>query len=183
MGCTPTESFLVSTLECFYNVSCINLIQDYVNLKNGTNMNVTPTLFANSSRFPSNKLIIDLVKDLFVESWSSNNNYSAYFTLCLPTSCSYTYVQQLNSLYTVTVILGLYGGLNVVMQGICRILIYLLFKVHQYKKKRSSVVDAEHCMEVATIESANTALPATNVANVSVDLQSVPTLPTLQYVP
>ena len=168
MGCTPTESFLASTLECFYDVSCINLIQEHVTPMNGANTTDASPLFANSSRFPPKTLMIDLVKDLFVETWSNNTNYSAYFTLCSPTSCSYTYVQQLNSLYTVTVILGLYGGLNVVLQGICRILIYLLFKVYRYIRKRSNLVDAEHSSEMATIEGANATHTATS-------LKSVPT--------
>ncbi|CAF1440439.1 unnamed protein product [Adineta steineri] len=29
IGCTPSESFRASTLECFYNESCVNLIKEY----------------------------------------------------------------------------------------------------------------------------------------------------------
>ena len=182
MGCTPTGSFLASTLECFYNSSCINLIQEHVTLMKRTNLTDAPVLFTKSSQFPPDTLINDMVGRLFVEAWSNNTNYSAYFTLCAPTSCSFTYVQQVNSLYTGTVILGLYGGLNVVLRGICPTLIYLLYKMYQCRKKRSNRVDAEHCGGMATIESASAALPTTDVTNVNVDLKSVPTIAKPGYI-
>jgi hypothetical protein len=156
MGCTATSSFLVSTLECFYNLSCINLI-------NGVNTTDTPLLFANSSRFPPSTLITDLIDHLFVETWSTTINYSAYFILCSPISCSYTYVQQLNSFYLMTVILGLSGGLNVVLQGICPTMIYLLFKVYQCRKKRLNLVDAERTIDMATIETEGAAVATMHV--------------------
>lgn len=31
VGCIPSESFRFSTLECFYDQSCINLIEQYIN--------------------------------------------------------------------------------------------------------------------------------------------------------
>ncbi|CAF3993155.1 unnamed protein product, partial [Adineta steineri] len=37
MGCTPSESLLASTLECFYDSSCIKLIQEQTNYNNSIN--------------------------------------------------------------------------------------------------------------------------------------------------
>ncbi|UJR38749.1 hypothetical protein I4U23_031414 [Adineta vaga] len=42
IGCTPSESFLASTLECFYDISCINLIQEYTNYTNKVNVTTIP---------------------------------------------------------------------------------------------------------------------------------------------
>ncbi|CAF4296305.1 unnamed protein product, partial [Adineta steineri] len=39
MGCIPSESFLLSTLECFYNLSCIDLIQQFTS--NNSMMNTS----------------------------------------------------------------------------------------------------------------------------------------------
>ena len=176
MGCTPTASLLASTLECFYNLSCINLIREHVTGTNEANTTDAPLLYASSSRFLPNTSVNDMVSRLFVETWSTNLTYSAYFNRCAPTSCSYTYIQQVNSFYTGTVILGLYGGLSIALRGICRTLIYLLYKMYQGRKKRSNRIDVEQCAKIATIESAIRVLPATNVTETTVDSKSVPTV-------
>ena len=134
MGCTPSESFLASTLECFYNASCINLL-----LK--TDRNGPSPLDRRSSRFPPTALVSDLVADLFVESWSINISYLSYYSRCMPLSCSYSYYQQLDSLYTVTYVLGLYGGLNILFKWICPRLVYLSVKLfHWYKARKTTVI-------------------------------------------
>jgi hypothetical protein len=180
IGCTPSESFLVSTLECFYDLSCINLIQQYINTINTDNYTTTiPLSFsANMSRFSMNTTIIDLARDLFIENWSTTINYPSYFDQCSPISCSYTYVQQLNSLYTITILLGLYGGLTFVLKWICPNIMYLVAKIYQFRKKRRNVVPT---IEMTTIERDIAALTPINVHNITVDPKSTPTAPTHAY--
>ncbi|CAF1065488.1 unnamed protein product [Adineta steineri] len=60
----------------------------------------------------------ELINDLFVEEWASNINYSSYYEQCSPLLCSYTYNKQINPLYTITLILGLQGGLTIVLKWI-----------------------------------------------------------------
>jgi hypothetical protein len=64
MGCTPSESFLASTLECFYDLSCINLIQEITHT-NDTDVPIPLNL--TNSRFAINTNVNNLVKELFVE--------------------------------------------------------------------------------------------------------------------
>ncbi|CAF1074494.1 unnamed protein product [Adineta steineri] len=179
IGCTPSESFLSSTLECFYDSSCINLIE--TKIKNTTIMNttyVTELLYANSSRFLPNTTIIDLVNELFIETWLTTMNYSAYFDYCSPTYCSYTYIQQLSSLYTVTLLLGLYGGLSVVLKWICPKIVYILFKIYQYRKKQSNRVTFAHTTEAVVIETDITANTSINHQNTTVHSESESTVST-----
>ncbi|CAF1505696.1 unnamed protein product, partial [Adineta steineri] len=181
MGCTPSESFLSSTLECFYDSSCINLIE--TTIKNITIMNttyVTELLHTNSSRFVPNTTIIDLVNELLIETWLTTMNYSAYFDYCLPTSCSYTYIQQLSSLYTVTLLLGLYGGLSVILKWICPKIIYILFNIYWYRKKQSNRVTFAHTTEVVVIEATSAANASINHQNTTVHSESESTVSTPQ---
>ncbi|CAF1271698.1 unnamed protein product [Adineta ricciae] len=148
IGCTPSESFLVSTLECFYDLSCIALIRG----KSLDTVNINAT---GSRRFLPNTTVIDLVNDLFIDSWVTTLNYSAYYDYCSPVSCSYTYIQRLNSFYTVTLILGFNGGVSVVLKWICPKIVYFLFILYQYRKKRSNrvtTVHITHGMLTANIE-------------------------------
>ncbi|CAF1074476.1 unnamed protein product [Adineta steineri] len=179
MGCTPSESFLSSTLECFYDSSCINLIE--TKIKNTTIMNttyVTELLYANSSRFLPDTTIIDLVNELFIETWLTTMNYSAYFDYCSPTYCSYTYIQQLSSLYTVTLLLGLYGGLSVILKWICPKIVYILFNIYQYRKKQSNRVTFAHTTEAVVIETDSTANTSINHQNTTVHSESEATVST-----
>ena len=175
MGCTPSESFLASTLECFYDLSCINLIQQIIN--NNTHMNdiVFPApLDINNSRFLANMTVTDLMNDLFVEQWLSTVNYSSYFNHCSPMLCSYIYTQQLNSVYTITYFLSLYGGLTIVLKWIAPKIVYLVNKIYQRRKKRTCSIQPTTTIEIATLEIIN----SKGIDNITTFSESAPTVAT-----
>ena len=170
VGCTPTESLLASTLECFYNASCITLIQaqtNYITSIDATNPPVS--LFANTTRFAIHTTVEDLVRKLFIEDWSTSTNYSLYFDQCSPLSCFYTYIQRLNSFYTITLMLSLYGGLSVTLKWLCPRIVLIMFKAFHCRKKRMNMVEAPGSIKIATMEPKNN-------PNASVDLRSLPTV-------
>lgn len=107
MGCTPSESLLRSTLECFYDLSCIDILD-----------------------------VGDLVNNVFIEKCPTTINYSAYFDQCLPALRSYQYIEQIDSLYTVTLLLSIYGGLSVVLKWICPLIVLLAAKLYRRWKTR-----------------------------------------------
>ncbi len=178
MGCTPSESFRASTLECFYNQSCINLILQYTN--NINRINSTDSLNALSiatSRFLINTTIAELINDLFIEEWKTTVNYTLYFEQYSPSSCSYTYIQQFNVLYIVSLLLGLQGGLAIVLQWICPKIVRIIFEVYQYRKKRINTIHPVCSIETVPIENVNT-----NILKPTSDVELIPTNVTSQYV-
>ncbi|CAF0990012.1 unnamed protein product [Adineta steineri] len=171
MGCTPSESLLASTLECFYDQSCINLIQTMA----GYNKNITPIpLNITNSRFLMNMTVMNLINDLFVEKWSAIMNYSSYFYKCSPMICSYTYIQQLDSFYTLTYLLGLYGGLTIVLKWISPKIVYFISKIYQRRKKTTNSIKPISTVESETIE----IMDANNINNTTASSQSLQTVPT-----
>lgn len=143
MGCTPNEAFLASTLECFYNSTCIELI--LANMLNNSEAIIASThspLVADASRFHVGVTVVDLVSKLFVENWVTSTDYLAYFNRCSPASCSYSYVQRFDALYTVTVTLGLYGGLSLILKWMCPKIIRLFKQIYQWRKQRRNCVQA-----------------------------------------
>ncbi|UJR12038.1 hypothetical protein I4U23_016216 [Adineta vaga] len=111
-GCLPIDGLRQSTLECFYNSTCLNELAQFFNITtkfpNVLNQSV-PTRF--------NPLLSvtlgELIDKLFVETWQNSSNYSNYYSSCSPSSCEYNHVERNNILYTITTFLGLYGGLTV----------------------------------------------------------------------
>ena len=182
MGCTPSESFLSSTLECFYDISCISLIQQQMSNVNTMNATDVPVLvYTNTSRFSTNSTISELVQNLFTEKWSRSINYSAYFYQCSPVLCSYTYIQQFNPLYTVTVLLGLFGGLNFVLKWFCPNIIYLIAKIYWYRKQRRNTIQPTSAIEMGTVETINTTLNPINNLNITVEPEPMPKVTTTPY--
>ena len=165
MGCMPSESFRASTLECFYDQTCLDLIQRHTN---STNRMVPLSQTANQSVV--NTTIAALVDDLFVEQWLTTKNYSSYFEQCAPLLCSYSYTQSSSLLYTITVLLGLQGGLTIVLQWICPRIIRIIANIYERWKKRRNIVRPTSTVGVPSVEIINP-----NVRNTTADLESVPT--------
>lgn len=136
MGCTPSESLHVSTLECFYDELCVDLIQQYTNLSIASLVNET-------SRFHPKTNVSQLIDNLFIEQWLTSVNYSSYYDQCSPSSCSYTYVQYFHILYLITFLFGLQGGLTIVLDWICPRIVRIIFKIYEKRQKQLNAVGPE----------------------------------------
>ncbi|UJR17463.1 hypothetical protein I4U23_004358 [Adineta vaga] len=158
MGCLPSESLRSSTLECFYDPLCLNLIQKYTNSTHKINSSIH--LSIEGSRYLINTTVAELNDNLFVEQWATTINYSSYFEQCLPLLCSYTNIQKFNVLYTITLILGLQGGLTIVLKWICPKLVQIIANLHKNRKNRLNIIgtttakisylDVDHTTDVQT---------------------------------
>jgi len=177
IGCTPSESFSASTLECFYDQSCIYLIEQYTNYTYGSNSTDSPRpLIANMSRLPTNTTISELINDLFIERWIPTINYTLYFEQCSPLLCSYTYIQQFNLLHTVTGLLGLEGGLTILLEWICPIIVRIINKVYQHRKKRTNIAQPISSAEITPAD-----IVITDVHTSTGNVESIPASVTTQY--
>jgi hypothetical protein len=171
IGCIPSESFRASTLECFYDFSCINIILQYANYTNGIDSkNISIPLSSTMNKFSINTIIDELINNLFVDKWITTIDYSSYFNQCSPLLCSYTYIQQINPLYLVTLLLGLHGGLSFVLQWLCPKIVRIIAKAYQYWTKRTTTAQHVSFLEIATIQTTNT-----NVCNPTLVLEPIPT--------
>ena len=150
MGCTPSESFRLSTLECFYDQSCLDLIHKYTNYS-------TPILplARTMKRFRLNTTVNELIDDVFVEEWKTSTNYPSYFHRCSPSLCSYIYVEKFNLLYTITLVLGLHGGVSIVLRWICPEIVRLIVNTYQHRKRRISPIQLIHTVETTSVETVN----------------------------
>lgn len=148
MGCIPSESLHVSTLECFYDQTCLDHIQQI-------NFTINPLLITETSQFQMNTTVLQLIHNLFVEQWNISMNYSSYYHQCLPSLCSYTYIQQFNILYLITFLLGLQGGLSIVLGWISPKIIRIFIKIHGNRNRRSNRIHPLPSTSVATISNDN----------------------------
>ena len=94
-GCTSVNSLLLSTLECFYDQTCIDELLSYF----PSPERFTAMVLSETSHFASNPTIKTLVDQLMVEEWITNISYDKYYDQCAPISCTYSIVERHNVLF------------------------------------------------------------------------------------
>ena len=131
-GCVPLESLLASSLECLYNTTCISHLSS-------PQSPIEQLKYTNKTQYTINSTVEELLEHLMIEQWTPNISFTAYFAKCNPTWCNYTIPTRPSSLYVVTTLLGLYGGLSVFLRLMTPHIINLLF-AHLCKRNNN----AEH---------------------------------------
>ncbi|CAF1112213.1 unnamed protein product [Adineta steineri] len=136
VGCYTTEALLRSTLECFYNQTCIDTLQIY--LSSVSSMYVTALNSSLSSQYSQDSTIEYLLNNLMIEEWNSTQMYDQYYNECQPMECTYTIETRNNILYVITILIGLIGGLTTVSKIFVPILVKII--VYCFRKWRNRVV-------------------------------------------
>ena len=69
-----------------------------------------------NGRIAPNRLLADIVSELFIEDWSDVIDFHAYYEHCAPEQCTYTYEGRFNKAHIIAAVLGVAGGLSVVLE-------------------------------------------------------------------
>ena len=132
IGCYVIDSLLQSTLECLYNISCIDLLKSFYFFHD---VNISPlntNVSSSSSSSFSNETVQNLVDRLLIDEWKFNISYEHYYDSCSPRSCQYFIEERADILYIIITIIGFYGGLTVAL----KIIAPLLMNIGQYFFRR-----------------------------------------------
>ena len=110
-GCLPVSSILVSTLECFYNQTCVNGVISHF----PTNEEFTAMSLDVPSRFRPDSSVQAIIDRLMVENWTTAIYYDKYYAQCAPTTCTYPQSQRHGFLIVLTRLISLLSGLVLVL--------------------------------------------------------------------
>ncbi|CAF1403546.1 unnamed protein product [Rotaria magnacalcarata] len=103
------ESLLQSTLECFYNQTCINQLNSY--LLSNSSLDVKALDSSLTSRFVEKSTMEELINKLLIEQWNLSMIHENYYNACQPISCIYSYTTRNDIIYILTIVIGLVGGI------------------------------------------------------------------------
>ena len=136
IDCLPMQTTMISSLECFYNQSCLNiLLSIYPNPVNITILDASLT-----SRFSPTMKIEFLINELFIEKIFNETIYEKYYDQCTPVYCTFTYSRRFDWIYVITTLIALLGGLYTTLHFITPYFIdFILF----LKKRRSGQIEHE----------------------------------------
>ncbi|CAF1630804.1 unnamed protein product [Adineta ricciae] len=147
VGCEPFDSIEESTLECFFDPVCVNLTTQLIS---NLPINTWPKPLNSSipSRFLQNDKVSLIFDNLMVEQWITMKNFSNYYIACEPLQCTYTFTQRNEFIYVITLLIGLYGGLTVVLRILAPFIIKLGHIVYTYFTKRSDPQPRPHSQQI-----------------------------------
>ena len=109
VGCYLVDALLMSTLECFYNESCMNHFDQYFDSSLRQSISF-PVLNATLNR-PTEK-VESIVNRMMLDSWQSSVNFSNYYKGCAPIACTFQYRGRNDLFSAITTIIGILGGLS-----------------------------------------------------------------------
>ena len=140
--CYPYDGLIASTLECYYDLSCIQLLVS--NISSFKPLNTT---------LPSKYAISDTIGQLIGPSMAEDFSYTysaeEHYAQCAPRTCVYSYVHGISILTVITTIIGLIGGLNTALIFSVPLLVHTLFTV---KKMLFSSAQVDESMVVAPVQ-------------------------------
>ena len=139
-GCYITEALLQSSLECFYNQSCIEQVQSFILSNVSLRVEALDSLLP--SEYKSTSTINDLLLQLMIEQWNLSTMYEGYYNECQPAQCVYRYETRNDAIYIVTTVIGLIGGLSTAMRIIIPLLDQINLLLHSKMDLASGSTDA-----------------------------------------
>ncbi|CAF4595068.1 unnamed protein product [Rotaria sp. Silwood2] len=126
LGCSQIEGLMKSTLECFYNLSCMIELDQYYFSPRGLSFNFSNL---NENLNPPNETIELIINRLMIDSWTSNISFSSYYNTCFPVSCTYEYISRHDLLFSIATMFGIFGGLSLGLKLLTLIILRFIEKI------------------------------------------------------
>ena len=76
-----------------------------------------------------------MVEKLMVENWSKNVSYESYYSGCAPLYCTYSVTQRRNIVFIITILLGLFGGLNTALKLLAPVFIRTITSSFSHRRE------------------------------------------------
>lgn len=111
-GCSTIEGLFKSTLECFYNQTCMDAVNSLTLLPRYQDFYPVNFTALNATRNLPNETIESVVNRLFVDAWLTSSSFDSYYAVCDPSVCTYEYTTRRDFVYLITKIIGIVGGLT-----------------------------------------------------------------------
>ncbi|CAF3996085.1 unnamed protein product [Rotaria sordida] len=107
-GCLPVNTILLSTLECFYNQTCLNSLLSSLS----TNEPFTAMSQFEQSRYELNSTMQTIIDNLMIEEWVIDISYKKYYKQCAPLLCTYFKNEKYDWRFVLIQLIGLLGCLT-----------------------------------------------------------------------
>ncbi|CAF1566467.1 unnamed protein product, partial [Adineta steineri] len=122
-GCYLDESTLQSTLQCYYNQTCLDTVHYFI--QSTLSFNATALNRTLNSQYNESSLISHIVDNMMLENWTAVAFHQSFYETCQPSLCTYSYQTQNSISSAITIVIQLVGGLTILL----RILVPKIVKI------------------------------------------------------
>ena len=136
VGCLPYHVLMSSTLECFYDETCLNTTAGWISTLPSTSW-PKPLNGSSASRFTPRSTISSILMEQMVERWINNVNFTRYFEFCMPAECIYTTTKRNDIIYILITLFGSFGGFIVVLRIVSPLTVQFWHSVSDYFSRRN----------------------------------------------
>ena len=139
-GCMPINSLLQSTLECFYNQTCINILLSFLS----TNHTSKAMMMNEQSIYKTNVSIQSMIDGMMVEQYNYSISYNKYYEQCGPIACTYLKTERHSLFFIITELIGLVGSLVLILRLLIPPLVQFILKRLAKDKPPSARLSREY---------------------------------------
>ncbi|CAF3159778.1 unnamed protein product [Rotaria sp. Silwood2] len=122
--CLIVDAVLNSSLECYYDRTCVNRLHPAV-------VNIEPLKMNINVNFKPNSTIQQLLDNLMVDEIFVDIAFDKYFTQCNPHHCSYVRSRRFDISFATNIIIGVYSGLSIILNLIVPLIAKYLIRWRQ----------------------------------------------------
>lgn len=133
VGCFVSTSVYQSSLECFFDRTCVNALEIDISSES---MDDIPVLEMNATRFSPNEVIGTFANNLMLETWNENVFFDQYYEQCAPEHCTFSYKSRDNLLKIITTLIGLFGGISMALKIISKL---FTVAIRSYLRRRTNL--------------------------------------------
>ena len=120
--CFVMDATLASTLECYYDQSCLSLLHSSL-----SNI-VHPLSDTLNKHFTRNSTVQALLNRIMIDEITSDVRFDSFYSQCSPAYCFYSYVHRFDVLFVVTTIIGIFGGVSFVLRIVAKLLAAMILR-------------------------------------------------------
>ncbi|CAF1394251.1 unnamed protein product [Rotaria sordida] len=135
--CLIIDGTLSSTLECYYNQTCLSLLHPSLTI------DVEPLINTRNKYFMVNSTVQMLLDKIMIDEMISDIRFDLYYSQCNPAYCSYSYTHRFDVLFIITTIIGIFGGLSFALRFISPFVAAIVLR---WKNRRVFEDNVEHVM-------------------------------------
>ncbi|CAF1377883.1 unnamed protein product [Adineta steineri] len=140
VDCLIIDGALASTLECYYNQSCISILHGQLS------MNIKP-LSNNSNKYFSMHSKVQLIfNELMIDETITEIRFDKYFSECNCAFCSYSYTRRFDIFFIFTAVTGSIGILSFIIRHVAS------FVATKILRRKNRILPMENVSTITSME-------------------------------
>ncbi|CAF1458347.1 unnamed protein product [Adineta steineri] len=140
VDCLVVDGTLASTLECYYNQSCISILHGQLS------MNIKPLSNTSNKNFSMYSTVKSIFNKLMIDETITEIRFDKYFSECNCRFCSYSYRRRFDIFFVFTAVAGSIGMLPFIVRHIAS------FVATKILRRKNRILSIENVSTIASTE-------------------------------